>query len=302
MGAQGHGRRGGWQILTSLAREVLARQEKDEVTAKRRLPEPARVKLLKTTKWVLPAGDFASYTKFIRPTLLEGDNLQLDGGSYLVRAGRVASFRDGRRMLDNSLVATDGDFNGCNDTLGVSGAHLGCCVVFAGGDFVGNELVDTLVIASGEARLQAGVVNSVVIARGRMQVADPGPFRRATVLISGGKIEPLRRAGSQVLVRQNDPRPLGFVRFFETARVGVEASEPQAGGVRVTAVAPAGTFAAAGLRQGDLITQVDGQATASPEALRRALLRRVVEGGEAEVRLRRDGRALTCHVPLRLAD
>lgn len=63
---------------------------------------------------------------------------------------------------------------------------------------------------------------------------------------------------------------------------------PDAQGVRLSAVTPGSLAAAAGLREGDLITEAAGRPLRSPDALR-ALVQRQPPGTWLPLRVQRDG-------------
>jgi hypothetical protein len=291
--------------MTSLAKEILTRQRK--ALKKLIIPNPALVNLFKGRKYVLPAGDFGTYQKAIRPRLAEGKDVALNGGEHLVRATGRVRLRGAARGLGNSLVVASGDFAAPGHGWRLDRrVRLECSVVFAGGDVEVNEVGDTVIICSGEARLTGEVHTSVVIAQGPVRVSADGSatLSNVNVILAGGKIEkpPGKVATPDALVKGGVAKPLGFVRFFETARVGVEVGKAKKHpeGARVTKLDAAKGFARAGLWKDDVVTAVDGQEVKTPEAFRRALLRRLVEGGEAKLRVFRDGEWMTVFVTPRL--
>ena len=75
------------------------------------------------------------------------------------------------------------------------------------------------------------------------------------VFIIAREVEFPHGGKEKCVVRTGDAVPLGFIRFFDPAEAGVEASA-DADGVRVQSVTKDKPFAAAGLRAGDVITAV----------------------------------------------
>jgi S1-C subfamily serine protease len=96
-------------------------------------------------------------------------------------------------------------------------------------------------------------------------------------------------------LKENDPRALSCVRFFQTKDVGLEVAADKAG-LRASAVDPDLAFAKAGLKAGDVLVSFDGKDLDKADAFRRHLRRKVAEGGEVELRVRRDGKPLTLAV------
>ncbi len=135
-----------------------------------------------------------------------------------------------------------------------------------------------MIVSDGDVTLR-DALGCLVIARGTVRACE---FRDCLV-VSGQAVVSTKflkdeDAYKNCSIKQNEPFPLSFVRFFDPAREGVTV-EPADGGVRVKTVDAAKPFAQAGLRAGDVIAAVDGTASASPEVFRR-LLRRAWVGDE----------------------
>lgn len=175
----------------------------------------------------------------------------------------------------------------CGDDAQLPTRRVAGGVLLVNGDGVAD--CSWLVVSAGNV-FASDIREKIVIARGH--VYTRGPISRS-VVIAGGAVTAREVCGS--VVKQHDPHPLGFVRFFETARAGVEVA-PAKFAVRATRVAPGGPFDKAGLRPGDLITSFDEAETPTPEALRRLLRRRYLQRGTAELTARRGGAALTLRV------
>jgi S1-C subfamily serine protease len=101
-------------------------------------------------------------------------------------------------------------------------------------------------------------------------------------LASSGKIRGVADAAGDRMkstVESEQDRPLGFVRWFETTSVGFEAS-PGKGGTRITDVTNGSVAARSGLRKGDVITAIDGEAVKdSVEDFRKQVRRGSVQDG-----------------------
>ena len=88
------------------------------------------------------------------------------------------------------------------------------------------------------------------------------------------------------IVASPTKRPLGLIRFFEVADVGLTLDA-----CKVTKVT--GPLAKAGVKPGDVFTHIDGVAVKDAEALRQALRRRYAILGYGAFTLTRDGKPLT---------
>jgi S1-C subfamily serine protease len=95
-------------------------------------------------------------------------------------------------------------------------------------------------------------------------------------------------------VKENEPKPLGFVEFFELANVGltVESSDS----VRVKRIEQGTKFAKAGLKMGDSIVTLDGEKVSNSESLRSLLRTKYAEGRKTLLRVDRDGRTIEIEV------
>jgi membrane-associated protease RseP (regulator of RpoE activity) len=139
---------------------------------------------------------------------------------------------------------------------------------------------------------------SLVIARGDIHCSNSGAVGSNSLVITSGRLHLGRFAkvdkGAKVLERQ--ATPLGFVKFFDPAREGIEV-EAAKDGVRVKVAAEGKAFAKAGLRAGDVITAVDKEATADPEAFRRQLRSALAREEGPTLRILRAGKAVELKIP-----
>jgi PDZ domain len=171
-------------------------------------------------------------------------------------------------------------------------------IISAAGDVEVGELHDSVVICDGAVTVKDGPSRSLIVARGPVRCS--GSFPIAGVVSSGGAVTfytglPRRDA----FVARNERKHLGLLRFFEPEQVGVGVA-PAKFAVRLSALDAKKAFAKAGLKEGDLVVSVDGSEVVTPKGFRRAVLRRLVEGGAAKLRVRRDGEWLTAFVTPRL--
>lgn len=94
--------------------------------------------------------------------------------------------------------------------------------------------------------------------------------------------------------------PLQFVRFFETADVGIEVA-PAAKGVTVHGLQAWSQAAQAGAQQGDIITALDGVQVDSPVTFRR-LVCQALARERSTLRIQRDGSSVDVVVSFRCLD
>jgi hypothetical protein len=219
------------------------------------------------------------------------------------------------RALYQGIVISDG-------LVRVGTGYIQGSTILANGDVTTGQFLDSsVVVCDGEVRVTEHVSGSIVIARGDIVV---GRHARESVLIAGGKVklgDPKRLNEDRVtVVRENVRRPLDFVSFFELSDVGVEvaglAKTPFEGelydrgvspvvtgivfgnGVRVTRLTAGKPFAAAGVREGDVITRVGEVAVDSPAALRRLVRDASATKGEAVLTVRRNDTTSDIRVPI----
>jgi hypothetical protein len=211
-------------------------------------------------------------------------------GSCFIRGPEVVS----RYHLTRVFVVSAGPIR--SKIRGGSGGSA----LFAAGSIELDTAIHSVIVSSGDVEVKRAR-NCLIIARGTIQCEDNGPvdFQNCR-LVSAGRVlipERFRLRASNCVVEENATMPLGFVRFFGPAREGVVV-ESADGGVRVKTVDAAKPFAKAGLRVGDLITAVQGEAVDSPETFRRLLRRAWVGDEDCRLGVLRNGKGLTIHVPL----
>jgi hypothetical protein len=196
-------------------------------------------------------------------------------------------------------------FGLCNSIVVARGAvkavgAINTCIVLANGNVTaGRYCSDAIVVSDGDVEIGTrGAVNCLVVARGDITVRD---FTQSSILVAGGKIriEKPKAApnGSESIIREHERRPFRFVRFFELLDLGVqvEAVEKR---VRVTNVPLATPAAAAGVREGDVITHVGRVAVDSSEGLRRLVRDASATKGEGILTVRRDDTTTDIRVPI----
>ncbi|HYT95585.1 MAG TPA: PDZ domain-containing protein [Gemmataceae bacterium] len=241
-----------WQVLTGLAADLIERGRKEfgEV-----VPRPSN--------W-LPAGDLERYLKAVRPSFFVGSRVwpaklrKPDGVGIVLRGKDVVV--EGA-SVDAALIACAG---------GLRARELSLSVIYASGPVELRMLHNSVLICDGDLTVTS-VAHSLVIVRGDVHCVKSGAVSSSLVIMSGrfhlGKYETL---GKTAKLREGQTKFLDFVKFFDPVREGIEV-EAAKRGVRVKTVEASKLFAKSGLQVGDVITAVDKQATADPEAFRRQL-------------------------------
>ena len=121
-----------------------------------------------------------------------------------------------------------------------------------------------------------------------------------SVLIAGGEITcdwpDATAPQARTTIKPRESNPLGFVKFFELSRLGLEVATADKV-VRVSAVAKDKAFATVGAKAGDVVESVNGATPESAESLRR-LLRDALAVGDATVKVKRGDTVHTLRVVL----
>lgn len=198
------------------------------------------------------------------------------------------------------------DLGGINHNLIVSrgkvytDSAIQASVVFANGDVTArNGLIHGVIVCDGDVTITDNQITvGLIVARGSI-TAKFGADR--SVLIAGGTVtigKPREGVaeGRENVIKENEIKPLGYITFFELATIGVEA-KVVGKAMQVTAVAADKQFAAAGVKVGDIVVDVNGKKPDSPESLRR-LLRDALAIGDAAVKLQRGDKVITAKVSL----
>jgi S1-C subfamily serine protease len=102
------------------------------------------------------------------------------------------------------------------------------------------------------------------------------------------------------LIQSNEPKPLGFVRWFEPEKLGLVV-EANAGSLRVVRVDNEKLLGKCGFRRGDVIVDVGGVKVDTPAAFRKQLLKASLHE-EDSVAVRRGDEVLRLDVDFRPLD
>jgi hypothetical protein len=232
-------------------------------------------------------GDFPLYVERSRPQKVAARLATLKHGRYLARAEHIAGVAPGTGFSDSLLVSS----------RGVRAHSLYLSVVFAGGPVEAESISSSIVVCDADVNCY-DASRCLIIARGDVRLTGWVTDCR---IITSGSVRFLPRIPAAVhrnnQVTEHEPNPLGFVKWFDPARVGVTV-EAAAGGVRVKAAGK--SFARAGLRAGDLVAAIDGEAVKSPDDFRLLLRAKLADGGKMVFAVRRAGQDLK--VPVRCKD
>jgi S1-C subfamily serine protease len=144
-------------------------------------------------------------------------------------------------------------------------------------------------VCDGDVKVGANAINCFIIARGNVTYAIKASD---SWIISSGSVRlSLADVDKTAKGKEKERTPLGFVKFFDPASIGV-AVESADGVLRVKTVAAAKSFGRAGLRLGDQIIALDDTKVDSPESFRRALRTKLALADKLVVKVRRADRVL----------
>jgi hypothetical protein len=243
-----------------------------------------------------PSGDFAAFKKALNPRFTRVDEVYQPDAKIMCNAIHSPGVKctwgclysvvlsrgpilAAKGAIQHSLILATGDV--------ASGYDISCSVVVCDGDVrVGENVVKTLIIARGSITVEGWGHENTLIAGGKVTIKKPVP-------LNNGQQLPKELEN---LIEEHARHPLGYITFFELSVVGVEVKVADMA-VRVSAVADGKPFAKAGVKVGDVVTEVNGKKPDSPEALRR-LLRDALAVGDATVKLRRGDKAETVTISL----
>jgi PDZ domain len=281
------------ESLSDLARDLLEREKKQFGKVQIKNPDGKG-------NVANPLEDFAAFSKLVKTE-----------GSYRTDHSRLPIVYEGKRWpcfvtrgagvtakvksMIFSLIASSGDisvradgivktlFVACGSVTLEDGEHTNKSVIICDGDVIitCDNVHDCLIIAGGDVTLPDTVIESAVFAGGSIKQSKRGELVRS-------------------VIRENEKHPLGLIRFFDPAEAGIEVAADK-GAVQVKAAAKGKPFAEAGLCAGDLVTQINGARTPSPEEFRKRLRAALADGGPTmTLTVQREGKTLT--VPVAVKD
>lgn len=145
-------------------------------------------------------------------------------------------------------------------------------ILVAGSLRCGASLFNCILICDGEVELRSSVAGSIIVANGPVKYTSSIV---GSVIVSSGTISSVRKSIDRSVLRENEPNPFGFVKWFTPAEVGLEVATDK-DGVRVERLQEGKLPTESGLKVGDLIVTLDGIKIDSTEKFRQRLLRGVV--------------------------
>jgi hypothetical protein len=265
------------QVLAELAGRLTDLEQKEfGVVSLQPSPQPGSE---------MPIRDFRRYREKMQPKLLTAPRISPRDRLEHVMVLRAEEIQADGHLFD-SLVVCSGR---------VRGRMLARTVLFAG-DSVEADVLNSVIVCDGDFTLRGDLLaGGLIIARGDVHCSSNVIGSR---IIAGGRVY-LKGGGqlsSKSKVKENEPNPLGFVTFFDPAKVGIKVEKAD-GGLRVKEAAKDKPFARAGLHADDLLTAVDGETVKDPEVFRRLLRAKLAVEGEMVLKVRRGEQTLEVRVP-----
>jgi hypothetical protein len=262
-----------WQITAELAAHLYCREK--EVFQKTSAESFRQ----------LPWNDFSAYkeSEFRPKRLTSGRNLPKppdDEASYMVRAEEIIL----PYYVSGCMIVAPGTVNVDNER-----PHriFGMSILLSGNSVELDEVAGSIIVCDGDFTAKGGLDSCLVIARGNVYLS--AERTRNCRIITSGKIHVPKRAELlDTTIKEDEPVPLGFVRFFDLAILGV-VFDQGANGVRVKKVEMGRAFDRAHVHSGDIIATADGKEVASADAFRRLLRRKFVFGESLTLTVQRNG-------------
>jgi hypothetical protein len=248
-----------WQVLAELAGKLTDLEKK--AFGKASLPATEDI----------PARDFRKYLASVKPQITAGRRLgprQLSEHEVLARGEEmdmdIAKF--------NSLLAATGR---------IRSTDFRRSVVLAGDSVEVGFVRDSLILCDGDFTARYDADNSLIIARGDVWFQHPVNNCR---VITSGHVHYASTKVTATKAQENEPKPLGFVYFFDPAQVGLDV-ESVSGGVRFKEAGKG--FAGAGFRPDDLVVALNGIDVKDAATFRRVLRGQLAIGAELVFKVRR---------------
>jgi hypothetical protein len=249
---------------------------------------------------------FRPYMTGLRPKALPAGRpdvevVKSEYGKYLARGEHVDIKKAHYCLLAGSRLVRDAHLE---SSFVLSGGNVEIAdgswlVVVCDGDFVGKKVHgNSLIVARGSVRCANTLHDMVILAGGDVSFSEGIRMLDVTVRAAGTVSLPKKKNLRNCDLKGGVPDALRLarVKFFEPSSLGVAvaASNDE---VRVKVAAADKPFALAGLRIGDVILALDGSPVRTPEAFRRLLRKRLVQGGAALLKVRRGERSIDLRVP-----
>jgi hypothetical protein len=181
-----------------------------------------------------------------------------------------------------------------NDSVSLSGESGAPLVVICDGTFKGTTRDSIVIAREGVEYWTLG--SSLILSGGPVQpVVRPGTIGHSTVMSSGAIFVSEKSKLLKNVIKENEPNPLGPVRFFDPAQYGIEVGNIN-NNVGITKLAVGEHFAKAGLKVGDVVVKINKSPVISIAGFRK-VLRRHLAGMEAlQFEVRRNDEVLSISV------
>jgi hypothetical protein len=260
-----------WQVMAKLGGKLtdLERQAYGKASLRESQAAPIR----DFRRYVAAHGGESREFKIITARRPSADQV---GGTCVIRAEEIPR----GNSVAGSLITSCG---------GVKLGDVMQSVIFAGGSVDVSGAHDSLIVCDGDFTAGVGLLRVLVIARGTVRC--PSIVEESRIIAGGGVQYAARSEVLNTKVKEKETNPLGFIKFFDPAEVGIKVESAE-GGVRVREAAKDKPFATAGLRAGDLVTALDGAAVKDAEGFRRLLRAKVAVEGTTTFHVRRDQKTL----------
>ncbi len=256
-----------WQVLSELSDKLLTLDGRSNGTA---ITEARDISIR----------DFRKFAAATHPQVVT------------VRGGRLDSYQFFAARGED-LTVTPKLACGFFASSGPLTAHQLCAsVIFAGGSVQVDQIVQSVVVCDGDFTARQGAANCLILARGNI---SSGQGMGGCHVVASGRIHCKESLPHEIL-KEKDRLPLGFIKFFDAADVGIVV-EWADGGARVKSAEKGKPFAAAGVRADDLITAVNGKDVKDAESFRRLLRASLAVDGETVLKVRRDNKVSEVRVP-----
>ena len=234
--------------------------------------------------------DYLSFAAERDPAFLTSAN-----ALWVGQDGRGPIFAARARAIDLGVPAIYSLFLSSDRFRAVAGSHLVDSGVFSNGSIDVDNVARSIFVCDGDCVVRNCATNCLFITRGTFECREN--LVDCTV-IAGGNVSVNPRNVRNTTIKPNEPKPLGFVKFFDVSRLGLTL-DPSGAAVRVKEIKGDSTLSTAGLRPGDVLAAVDGKDVTSGESFRRAIRPFFATEGQTILRVRRDGRELSLPVNFR---
>jgi hypothetical protein len=162
----------------------------------------------------------------------------------------------------------------------------------AGGSARFSTMGGSVIVCGGDVTINELVNDSIIVARGRVQVLRGGIYRSFILTKETVKVGDLRGPAQESVIREHQRGLLGGIRFFELDEFGLIIAK----GTDVARAVLPGVFRDAGLRPGDTILSVGGEKAIHAEQIRTLFMRHFLRPGPVYLKVTRGAETRTLYV------